>query len=134
MSNSADEIRSDIERTRQDLGMDVDALADKVTPSKIVDRQMGKVRGAFGSMRDRVMAAADDAGSSMADAGAHAGDVKDRVVGGAQHAVAHRAEGSPHLAHLPVDDLRRGDLVCQGVDVHAEVLTGPLDVRADLIG
>ena len=42
MSNSADEIRSDIERTRQDLGMDVDALADKVTPSKIVDRQMGK--------------------------------------------------------------------------------------------
>lgn len=87
MSNSADEIRSDIERTRQDLGMDVDALADKVTPSKIVDRQMGKVRGAFGSMRDRVMGAADDAGSSMADAGAHAGDVKDRVVA--------KAEGNP---------------------------------------
>jgi gas vesicle protein len=87
MSNSADEIRSDIERTRQDLGMDVDALADKVTPSKIVDRQMGKVRGAFGSVRDRVMGAADDAGSSISDAGAHAGDVKDRVVA--------KAEGNP---------------------------------------
>ena len=87
MSNSADEIRSDIERTRQDLGMDVDALADKVTPSKIVDRQMGKVRGALGSVRERVMGAADDASSSMSDAGAHAGDVKDRVVA--------KAEGNP---------------------------------------
>lgn len=91
MSNSADEIRSDIERTRQDLGMDVDALADKVTPSKIVDRQMGKVRGAIGSVRDRVMGAADDASSSVSDAGAHAGDaagdVKDRVVA--------KAEGNP---------------------------------------
>ena len=92
MSNSADEIRSDIERTRQDLGMDVDALADKVTPSKIVDRPMGKVRGAFGSMRDRGMGAADDAGSSMADAGAHAGDVKDRVVA--------KAEGNPLVVGL----------------------------------
>lgn len=52
MSDSPDEIRADIERTRQDLGMDVDALADKVSPSKIVDRQIDKVRGVFGSVRE----------------------------------------------------------------------------------
>jgi len=48
MSDSPDEIRADIERTRQELGSDVDALADKVSPSKIVDRQVDKVRGVFG--------------------------------------------------------------------------------------
>jgi gas vesicle protein len=87
MSDSPDEIRADIERTRQELGSDVDALADKVNPSKIVDRQVDKVRGAFGSVRDKVMGAADDAGSSFSDAGSHVGDVKDRVVA--------KAEGSP---------------------------------------
>lgn len=87
MSESPDEIRAEIERTRQDLGLDVDALADKVSPSKMVDRQVSKVRGAFGSVRERVMGAADDAGSSLSDAGTHAVDVKDRVVA--------KAEGNP---------------------------------------
>jgi gas vesicle protein len=87
MSDSPDEIRADIERTRQELGSDVDALADKVDPSKIVDRQVDKVRGLFGSVRDRVMGAADDAGSFPSDAGAHVGDVKDRVMA--------KAEGNP---------------------------------------
>ena len=91
MSDSPEEIRADIERTRRDLGVDVDALADKVTPSKIVGRQTDKVKNAFGSVKERVMGATDDAGSSIAGAGssaaAHVGDVKDRVVA--------KAEGSP---------------------------------------
>ncbi|MGF2950092.1 DUF3618 domain-containing protein [Microbacterium alcoholitolerans] len=87
MSDSPDEIRADIERTRDDLGMDVDALADKVSPSKIVDRQMGKVRGAFSAVRERVMGAADDAGSSLSEAGSHVGEMKDRAVA--------KAEGNP---------------------------------------
>ena len=87
MSDSPDAIRADIERTRVELGSDVDALADKVSPSKIVDRQVDKVRGAFGSVRERVMGAADDAGSALSDAGSHVGDVKDRVVA--------KAEGNP---------------------------------------
>lgn len=87
MSDSPDEIRADIERTRQELGSDVDALADKVNPSKIVDRQVDRVRGAFGSVRDRIMGAADDASSSFSDAGSQLGDVKDRVVT--------KAEGNP---------------------------------------
>jgi gas vesicle protein len=92
MSDSPDEIRADIERTREGLGLDVDALADKVSPSKIVDRQMGKVRGAFGSVRDRVMGAADDASSSLSGTGSHVGDVKDRAVA--------KAEGNPMAVGL----------------------------------
>ena len=66
MSNP-DQIKADIETTRSNLGQDVDALADKVTPSKIVDRQVGKVRSAVGSARDHVMGAAADAGSGVGE-------------------------------------------------------------------
>ncbi len=87
MSNSPDVIRADIEQTRRELGSDVDALADKVTPSKIVDRQADKVKGAFGSVRDRIMGVADDAGSRVSDVGDNISDAKDRVVA--------KAEGNP---------------------------------------
>jgi len=96
MSDSPDQIRADIERTRRELGGDVDALADKVTPSKIVERQTDKIKGAFGSVRDKVMGAADDTGSSIHDAGTsaaeHVVDVKDRVVA--------KAEGNPMAVGL----------------------------------
>ena len=91
MSDNPDVIRENIEQTRRELGGDVDALADKVTPSKIVERQTDKVKNAVGSVRDRIMGAADDAGSSLSGAGSsaasHVGDVKDRVVA--------KAEGNP---------------------------------------
>ncbi len=80
MSTSPDAIRADIEQTRRELGGDVDALADKVTPSKIIDRQTDKIKGGFRSLRERVMGAAEDAGSGV-------GDVKDKVVA--------KAEGNP---------------------------------------
>jgi gas vesicle protein len=91
MSDSPDVIRHNIEQTRRELGSDVDALADKVSPSKMVERQTNKVKGAIGSVRDRVMGAADDAGSSISHAGSSAasnvGDLKDRAVA--------KAEGNP---------------------------------------
>lgn len=38
MSDNPDAIRQEIEETRARLGTNVDAVADKVTPSKIVQR------------------------------------------------------------------------------------------------
>lgn len=80
MSDSPDVIRANIEQTRRELGGDVDALADKVSPTKIVERQTDKVKGAVGSVRDRLMGTADDVGGNI-------GDAKDRVVA--------KAEGNP---------------------------------------
>ncbi|MGD8194573.1 DUF3618 domain-containing protein [Herbiconiux sp. P18] len=91
MSDSPEQIRAEIERTRRELGGDVDALADKVTPSKIVGRQTDRVRGAVGSVRDRVMGAAGDVSDSVADRGAAARD----GVSGATEKVAAKAEGNP---------------------------------------
>jgi gas vesicle protein len=80
MSDSPEQIRADIEHTRRELGGDVDALADKVTPSKIVGRQTDKVKDAVGSVKDRVFGAADGAKDTAA---ATAGTV------------AAKAEGNP---------------------------------------
>ncbi|HAQ59584.1 MAG TPA: hypothetical protein DCR63_03850 [Microbacterium sp.] len=91
MSESTEEIRANIEHTRSELGGDVDALADKVTPSKIVERQTSKLRGAYASVRDSVMGAADDAGSSLGSAG---GSAAHDLRHGAENVKA-RAEGNP---------------------------------------
>lgn len=98
MSDSPDAIRADIESTRRELGLDVDALADKVTPSKIVGRQTDKVRGALGSVRDRLMGAADDAGSSIHGAGSSLKGSGSNVVSGvsdAGHQAVAKAQGNP---------------------------------------
>ncbi|MDJ0375949.1 DUF3618 domain-containing protein [Cryobacterium sp. PH31-L1] len=82
-----DQIRSEIERTRRELGGDVDALADKVTPSKIMQRQTDKVKSAFGSVSERVMGAASHAG----DAASSATD----TLGALPHQAANTAKGNP---------------------------------------
>ncbi|WP_111720471.1 DUF3618 domain-containing protein [Homoserinimonas sp. OAct 916] len=84
MSDSPDAIRADIERTQRDLGENVDALADKVDPSKIMDRQADKVKNAVGSVKDRILGTDDGDNSSMTDS---VSDAKDRAVA--------KAQGSP---------------------------------------
>lgn len=98
MNESPDAIRAEIERTRRSLGADTDALVDKVTPGKIVDRQKDKVRSKFGSFKERVMGAADDASGSASDVAGRASDAASRA-GDAAHDAAHtvkaKAEGNP---------------------------------------
>ena len=87
MSDNPDEIRANIEATRQELSGNVDALADKVDPSKIAERQTQKVKGALGGVKDRIMGAASEAQES-------AGSATDSLAGGGQKVVA-KAQGNP---------------------------------------
>ncbi|MDX2377895.1 DUF3618 domain-containing protein [Microbacterium sp. LRZ72] len=90
MSESTDAIRADIERQRTELGEDVDALADKVTPSKIAHRQTDRMKGALASVKEKIMGAADDVRSSTGShgsAGEELSQAKDRVQA--------KAEGNP---------------------------------------
>ena len=82
-----DQIRLDIERTRRELGGDVDALADKVTPSKIMQRQTDKVKSALGSVSDRVMGAASHTGDAVSSATDSIGELP--------HQAANTAKGNP---------------------------------------
>jgi gas vesicle protein len=81
-----DQIREDIERTRRELGSDVDALADKVSPSSIAQRQTDKVKGAVGgavnSVKERVMGVTDDVKSAGSSALHSAGDHASSAGGG----------------------------------------------------
>ena len=84
MTNDPEQIRADIEDTRRELGGDVDALADKVRPSSIVDRQKAKVKGAVGRARDAVMGTASDAASTVGE-----------TVGDLPHKAAQTTRGNP---------------------------------------
>src|SRR3712207_1289023 len=108
-SDDPDVIRANIESTRQSLSSDVDALADKVTPSKIVERQTDKVKTKFGNLKDRVMGSASsakdrvmgsasDAKHRVGDAGSSVGDKLGSAasaVGEAPRKVAETAQGNP---------------------------------------
>ncbi|MHC6229533.1 DUF3618 domain-containing protein [Arthrobacter sp. MMS24-T111] len=99
MSENPDVIRADIEATRARLGTNVDAVADKVTPSNIVHRQTDKLKDAATGMKEKIMGAADTATTNVhnnAGAGAHsaadslhqAGDTVSAKLSDAGHAVS----------------------------------------------
>ncbi|MBA4104024.1 MAG: hypothetical protein C0488_17630, partial [Arthrobacter sp.] len=65
MSDNPDAIRSDIEATRARLGTNVDAVADKVTPSNIVHRQTDKLKDTVSGVKEKIMGAADSASTTV---------------------------------------------------------------------
>ncbi|MCY0905521.1 DUF3618 domain-containing protein [Arthrobacter sp. H14-L1] len=78
MSENPDALRADIEATRARLGTHVDAVADKVTPSHIVQRQTDKVKDAVFGVRDKVMGAAEhSSGNLHSAAGITSGNLDD---------------------------------------------------------
>ena len=107
MSENPDVIRADIEATRARLGTNVDAVADKVTPSHIVQRQTDRVKenvkdAVFG-VKEKVMGAADytagNVHSATGTAGAHLGDAG-AAIGDAPAQVKTRTQGNPLAAGL----------------------------------
>jgi gas vesicle protein len=78
MGQSAQQVRADIERTREDLGQDLDAIGDKISPRKAVRRRTDRVRSKLTDMKERVMGSAESATSSVSSGGSSvAGSVRD---------------------------------------------------------
>ena len=110
MSDNPDAIRSDIEATRARLGTNVDAVADKVTPSNIVHRQTDKVRDAVFGVKEKVMGAADHATANIHGGTGHTGNATGHArdaVGDAGHAIGEapaqvkaKTQGNPLAAGL----------------------------------
>ncbi|MFV2115402.1 DUF3618 domain-containing protein [Micromonospora sp. LOL_025] len=118
MSTDPDQIRREIEATRNNLSSDVDALAYKVSPARIVDDRKQRARNALQNVRDKVMGSASDLGHSTKH-GAHAvGDhassaastVSDKAHSAAStvsdaaqrapHVIRQKSEGNPLAAGL----------------------------------
>lgn len=107
MSDNPDDIRLDIEATRARLGTNVDAVADKVTPSNIVHRQTDKVKDAVFGVKEKVMGTADDVTNRL-HSGVHAGTDSagnalgetGAAIGDAPHQVKVKTQGNPLAAGL----------------------------------
>ena len=103
MSENPDAIRADIEATRARLGTNVDAVADKVTPSHIVERQADKVKDAVFGVKEKVMGAADHTSGSLHSATGSAGGAlgdAGTAIGDAPAQMKTKAQGNPLAAGL----------------------------------
>jgi hypothetical protein len=103
-----DRIRREIEGTQRNLSTDVNALTEKVSPGRIVERRVGRLRTAFGSARDRVMGTASDHASAAGDkVGSVASTAQDKagsVASAAQDKVSSAADA---VSEAP-EQIRRG--------------------------
>jgi gas vesicle protein len=103
---------ADIEATRSDLSRDIDELADKVSPARVVDRRKQAAKGRLDSVRTKVMGAMPSGGSGHSSSGAGlsgaasnatgsvsnaAGSVSD-AASGAVGTIGSKAQGNPLAA------------------------------------
>lgn len=100
-----EQIQRNIERTRSELSSNVDRLTDKVSPSRVVHRRVGRIKSSATAVKDRVMGGASEstqavsgqlqaASGQVADAASRVSD----VAGSAPQAVRDRAQGNPIAA------------------------------------
>jgi gas vesicle protein len=117
-SSDPDVIRRQIEDTRANLSYDVDALNEKVNPTRVVDRRVGKAKSTVTGLKDKVFGAAHDtghhaqgtasnaAGAVQGAASNAAGTVQDAAstaMGAVQSApdtIQRQAQGNPLAAGL----------------------------------
>jgi methyl-accepting chemotaxis protein len=83
MSSSPEEIQEDIERTREDLRQNVDALQEKVSIKGAASRRADKVKESVSQVKDTIMGTADSGLSSakevVSSAGETAGELPTRA-------------------------------------------------------
>ncbi len=82
-----EEIRAEIDATRRELGTDVDLLAEKVSPTRAVERRMGRAKSAMASMREKVMGSPNSSShSSSSGVGSKISSAGESISGAASSA------------------------------------------------
>jgi gas vesicle protein len=118
MSTDPDQIRSEIDQTQRELSADVDALTEKISPPRIVERRVQRTREAMTNVKDKIMGSTSDvyqtAGSATSGVAQSVGDrassARDTATGMASSAadtvrsapqtVRRQATGNPLAAGL----------------------------------
>ena len=96
MSKNSEELRAEIAQTRGDMQQDVDAIADRVSPSHIAHRQSEKVKDSFRKVKDSVMGT----GESTSDQLHHYSEDAAEAVRDAPHRVVEQTKGNPLAAGI----------------------------------
>jgi len=99
MAERTTELRQEIEETREHMGDTLDAIGDRVSPSRIVERRTNRAKQSIDDLRERVMGAVPskpnlDARGSASSAVTAVGD----SVRSAPDAVTRSAQGNPLIA------------------------------------
>lgn len=107
MGKAPDEIRAEIEQTRAELSTDVDMLAEKVSPARVVERRVDATKAAVTDLKEKVMGKASDVTSAAGDkaSGLTAGmssatSSTGQTVSQAPQQVKSKAQGNPMAAGL----------------------------------
>ena len=101
MGQSAEELRRDIEQTRGELGETLDAIGDRVSPGRMIERKKNRATNMVRSARERVMGSASDTGQAFADKGHAIGDAASGAIDtlkGSPDTVRQQTQGSPLVA------------------------------------
>src|SRR3954468_3276895 len=95
-SSDPDVIRRQIEDTRANLSYDVDALNEKVNPTRVVDRRVGRAKSTVTGLKDRVFGAAHETGQ-------HASGTASNVAGNVQGVASTASENVSNAASTAMD-------------------------------
>jgi hypothetical protein len=74
MSTDPDQIRSEIDQTQRELSADVDALTEKLSPPRIVERRVQRTREAMTNVKDKIMGSTSDTYQTAGSATSGVGD------------------------------------------------------------
>jgi hypothetical protein len=94
VGTSTEELKRDIETTRGDLGETLDAIGDRISPGRMVERRKNRVVSSVQSVRDRVMGTAADTSHAVGDATGGAVE----TLKGTPETVRHQTQGNPLAA------------------------------------
>jgi len=98
VGEESDQLRRQIEQTRRELGTDVDALGEKVSPRRVMERRVDRTRNAIGGMKEKIMGSTSDVSSSAGGAVSSAASSMQDTVSGAASSVGDTAADTAHRA------------------------------------
>lgn len=98
MGEESEQLRRDIEQTRRELGVDVDAVTEKVSPKRVVGRRVDRAKHAVGGLKEKVMGTTADAASSTGQGLSTAASSVGDSASSAAAAARRGAEGNPLAA------------------------------------
>ena len=107
MSTDPDQIRSEIDQTQRELSADVDALTEKISPQRIVERRVRRTRSAMTNMKDRIMGSTSDAYQTAGSAASGVGDSVGARASAARDTVAGTASSAVDTVRSAPDTARR---------------------------
>ena len=107
MSTDPDQIRSEIEQTQRELSADVDALTDKISPQRIVERRVRGTRTAMTNVKDRIMGSTSDAYQTAGSAASGVRESAGTRVSAARDTVAGTASSAVDTVRSAPDTARR---------------------------